>query len=98
MKICFSHALFLRRCLDADKIGQLKFSLLFFWSNNASSDDVGLPPYFTGPFGDQDGEQVFVQRVVPDTNQVFVRLASNGDRSAIFSNIALLFLLPRRFT
>ncbi|VDM98749.1 unnamed protein product, partial [Thelazia callipaeda] len=32
------------------------------------------------PFGDQDGEQVFVQRVVPDTNQVFVRLASNGDR------------------
>ncbi|VDK74243.1 unnamed protein product [Litomosoides sigmodontis] len=33
-----------------------------------------------GPFGDQDGEQVFVQRVVPGTNQVFVRLASNGDR------------------
>ena len=33
-----------------------------------------------GPFGDQDGDQVFVQRIVPDTNQVFVRLASNGDR------------------
>ncbi|CAJ0957186.1 unnamed protein product, partial [Mesorhabditis belari] len=33
-----------------------------------------------GPYGDQDGEQVFVQRVVPDTNHVFVRLASTGDR------------------
>uniref|UniRef100_A0A158Q805 BTB domain-containing protein n=1 Tax=Elaeophora elaphi TaxID=1147741 RepID=A0A158Q805_9BILA len=46
-----------------------------------STDDIldadGNDP---GPFGDQDGEQVFVQRVVPGTNQVFVRLASNGDR------------------
>uniref|UniRef100_A0AAF5PT95 BTB domain-containing protein n=1 Tax=Wuchereria bancrofti TaxID=6293 RepID=A0AAF5PT95_WUCBA len=46
-----------------------------------NSDDIldadGNDP---GPFGDQDGEQVFVQRVVPGTNQVFVRLASNGDR------------------
>ncbi|CAD6199724.1 unnamed protein product [Caenorhabditis auriculariae] len=33
-----------------------------------------------GPYGDQDTEQVFVQRLVPDTNQVFVRLASTGDR------------------
>ncbi|VDK42203.1 unnamed protein product [Anisakis simplex] len=33
-----------------------------------------------GPFGDQDGEQIFVQRVIPETNQIFVRLASNGDR------------------
>ncbi|TKR57568.1 hypothetical protein L596_030813 [Steinernema carpocapsae] len=35
-----------------------------------------------GPFGDQDGEQLFVQRIVPDTNLLFVRLASNGDRLA----------------
>ena len=34
----------------------------------------------SGPFGDQDGEQVFVQRVIPETNQIFVRLASTGDR------------------
>ena len=33
-----------------------------------------------GPYGEQDGEQIFVQRLVPDTNQCFVRLASNGER------------------
>ncbi|KAI1727139.1 BTB/POZ domain-containing protein [Ditylenchus destructor] len=33
-----------------------------------------------GPYGDQDGDQIFVQRIVPDTNLVFVRLASNGER------------------
>ncbi|KAK6019346.1 hypothetical protein OSTOST_15023, partial [Ostertagia ostertagi] len=33
-----------------------------------------------GPYGDQDGDQVFVQRVVPNTNQLFVRLASTGER------------------
>ena len=36
--------------------------------------------YFTGPFGEQDDEQVFVQKVVPETDQLFVRLASNGKR------------------
>jgi hypothetical protein len=34
----------------------------------------------TGPFGEQDDEQVFVQKVVPETDQLFVRLASNGKR------------------
>ncbi|CAG9766347.1 unnamed protein product [Ceutorhynchus assimilis] len=33
-----------------------------------------------GPFGEQDDEQVFVQKVVPDADQLFVRLASNGKR------------------
>lgn len=33
-----------------------------------------------GPFGEPDDEQVFVQKVVPDTDQLFVRLASNGKR------------------
>lgn len=33
-----------------------------------------------GPFGEQDDEQVFIQKVVPDTDQLFVRLASNGKR------------------
>ncbi|VDO26476.1 unnamed protein product [Onchocerca flexuosa] len=46
-----------------------------------STDDIlGTDGNDPGPFGDQDGEQVFVQRVVPGSNQVFVRLASNGDR------------------
>ncbi|XP_044746905.1 BTB/POZ domain-containing protein KCTD3 isoform X3 [Coccinella septempunctata] len=33
-----------------------------------------------GPFGEQDDEQVFIQKVVPDSDQLFVRLASNGKR------------------
>ena len=33
-----------------------------------------------GPFGEQDDEQVFVQRVIPETNSLFVRAASNGRR------------------
>uniref|UniRef100_A0A914XFH3 BTB/POZ domain-containing protein KCTD3 n=1 Tax=Plectus sambesii TaxID=2011161 RepID=A0A914XFH3_9BILA len=41
----------------------------------------------TGPFGDQDGEQIFVQKIVPDTNQVFVRLASNGDRVCVIRSV-----------
>ena len=37
-----------------------------------------LPP--SGPYGEQDDEPVFIQKVVPDTDQLFVRLASNGRR------------------
>jgi hypothetical protein len=33
-----------------------------------------------GPFGDQDDEQVFVQKLVPDTDVLTVRLASRGTR------------------
>ncbi|XP_023321940.1 BTB/POZ domain-containing protein KCTD3 [Eurytemora carolleeae] len=33
-----------------------------------------------GPFGDQDDEQVFVQKLLPDTESVLVRLASRGSR------------------
>ena len=33
-----------------------------------------------GPFGDQDDELVFVQKVVPETDALFVRLASDGRR------------------
>uniref|UniRef100_A0A915PCJ3 J domain-containing protein n=1 Tax=Setaria digitata TaxID=48799 RepID=A0A915PCJ3_9BILA len=53
------------------------FKVLTLDSTDDALDAEGNDP---GPFGDQDGEQVFVQRVVPGTNQVFVRLASNGDR------------------
>jgi hypothetical protein len=34
----------------------------------------------SGPFGEQDDEQVFIQKVVPETPEIFVRLASNGKR------------------
>ncbi|XP_028170407.1 BTB/POZ domain-containing protein KCTD3 [Ostrinia furnacalis] len=33
-----------------------------------------------GPFGEQDEEQIFIQKVVPDTDTLYVRLASNGKR------------------
>ncbi|CAG9535813.1 unnamed protein product [Cercopithifilaria johnstoni] len=58
-------------------ISLASFKILTLDSTDDMLDADGNDP---GPFGDQDGEQVFVQRVVPGTNQVFVRLASNGDR------------------
>lgn len=36
--------------------------------------------YYVGPYGEQDDEQVFVQKVMPETSELFVRLASNGKR------------------
>uniref|UniRef100_A0A3B3RRP2 BTB/POZ domain-containing protein KCTD3 n=1 Tax=Paramormyrops kingsleyae TaxID=1676925 RepID=A0A3B3RRP2_9TELE len=33
-----------------------------------------------GPYGERDDQQVFIQRVVPDTDRVFVRFSSNGKR------------------
>ncbi|XP_021239587.1 SH3KBP1-binding protein 1-like, partial [Numida meleagris] len=33
-----------------------------------------------GPFGERDDEQVFIQKVVPDACQVYVRLSSTGKR------------------
>nr|CAD7423879.1 unnamed protein product [Timema monikensis] len=40
-----------------------------------------------GPFGEQDDEQVFVQKVVPETDQLFVRLASNGKRVCVIKAV-----------
>lgn len=40
-----------------------------------------------GPFGEQDDEQVFVQKVVPDIDQLYVRLASNGRRVCVIRSV-----------
>lgn len=40
-----------------------------------------------GPFGEQDDEQIFVQKVVPETDQLYVRLASNGDRVCVIKSV-----------
>uniref|UniRef100_A0A182QWD8 BTB domain-containing protein n=1 Tax=Anopheles farauti TaxID=69004 RepID=A0A182QWD8_9DIPT len=40
-----------------------------------------------GPFGEQDDEQIFVQKVVPDTDQLYVRLASNGERICLVRSV-----------
>ncbi|XP_078212708.1 BTB/POZ domain-containing protein KCTD3 isoform X6 [Callithrix jacchus] len=34
----------------------------------------------SGPFGERDDQQVFIQKVVPITNKLFVRLSSTGKR------------------
>lgn len=39
-----------------------------------------------GPYGDYD-EQIFVQKVVPETDQLYVRLASNGDRVCVIKSV-----------
>ncbi|KAG7470715.1 hypothetical protein MATL_G00116760 [Megalops atlanticus] len=33
-----------------------------------------------GPYGERDDQQVFIQRVVPDTDKLYVRLSSSGKR------------------
>lgn len=38
--------------------------------------------YILGPFGEGDDEQVFVQRVIPEIDTIFIRLSSTGDRYA----------------
>lgn len=40
-----------------------------------------------GPFGEQDDEQIFVQKVVPDIAQIYVRYASNGKRVCIIRSV-----------
>lgn len=40
-----------------------------------------------GPFGDRDNYQVFVQKCVPYTDQVFVRLSSTGKRLCTIKSI-----------
>ncbi|XP_054709521.1 BTB/POZ domain-containing protein KCTD3-like [Uloborus diversus] len=41
----------------------------------------------SGPYGEQDDEQVFIQKVVPETDQLYVRYASTGKRICIIRSI-----------
>lgn len=40
-----------------------------------------------GPFGEQDDQQVFIQKVVPDTDLLFVRLSSCGKRVCVIKSV-----------
>ena len=40
-----------------------------------------------GPFGEQDDEQIFVQKVVPDIDVLYVRFASNGKRICLIRSV-----------
>lgn len=50
---------------------------------NADAYATNFQPIDCGPFGEQDDEQVFVQKVVPETDQLYVRLASTGRRVCV---------------
>ncbi|XP_050404253.1 BTB/POZ domain-containing protein KCTD3 isoform X1 [Patella vulgata] len=40
-----------------------------------------------GPFGEQDDQQVFVQKVVPETDQLFIRFSSSGQRVCVIKSV-----------
>ncbi|CAI5450307.1 unnamed protein product [Caenorhabditis angaria] len=40
-----------------------------------------------GPYGDQDSEQVFIQRVIPNATRIYVRLASTGERICVIDSV-----------
>lgn len=40
-----------------------------------------------GPFGEQDDQQVFVQKVIPDSDQLFVQLSSTGHRICVIRSV-----------
>ena len=40
-----------------------------------------------GPYGEQDDKQVFIQRVVPETDALYVRAASNGSRICLIKSV-----------
>lgn len=45
-----------------------------------------------GPFGEQDDEQIFLQKVIPETDQIYIRLASNGSRICTIKSIDGAFI------
>lgn len=46
-----------------------------------------LTNFKTGPFGERDNHQVFIQKVVPYTDQLFVRLSSTGKRICTIKSV-----------
>ena len=48
-----------------------------------------------GPFGERDDQQVFVQKVVPETDQLYIRLSSTGQRSVSFTyHLYIMLITP----
>jgi len=40
-----------------------------------------------GPFGEQDDQQVFIQRVIPETDSLYVRSAGDGSRICVIRSV-----------
>lgn len=54
---------------------------------SVETDNTYLAGNDFGPFGEQDDEQIMIQKVVPDTDKLFVRLASKGDRVCVIKSV-----------
>lgn len=54
-------------------------------------ESIPLPYYHAandfGPYGEKDDTQVFIQKVLPDTDRLFVRLSSTGKRVCIVKSV-----------
>lgn len=48
--------------------------------------------FHVGPFGERDDQQVFIQKVIPITNKLFVRLSSTGKRYVFFKTQITLII------
>ncbi|ELU16021.1 hypothetical protein CAPTEDRAFT_121615 [Capitella teleta] len=58
----------------------------------ASIDDINPQVGYSagndiGPFGERDEQQVFVQKVVSETDQLFIRLSSSGKRVCVIRSV-----------
>ena len=56
-------------------------------STAAAGNDIG-------PYGEQDDEQVFLQKLVPETDLLTVRLASRGERVCQIRSVTHLIIEP----
>jgi BTB/POZ domain-containing protein KCTD3 len=53
--------------------------------------------HISGPYGDRDDQQVFVQKVVPfETNQIYVRFCSTGSMRSSLISANTSIILGRR--
>ena len=58
----------------------LQCNVVSHWLGTYTKWSLSIPFVIPGPFGEKDAQQVFVQKVVPDTDTVFIRFASTGKR------------------
>lgn len=54
---------------------------------SVETNNTYLAGNYAGPHGEQDDEQIMIQKVVPDTDKLYVRLASNGNRVCVIKSV-----------
>lgn len=58
------------------------YDSIYIWKTYKQSNHLYII-LTLGPYGEQDDQQVFIQKVVPETDKLFVRLSSNGQRYVV---------------